>query len=148
MYTKSNLKITTATLIFDYDYDYEYYDDDDYNYNYKRTTTKTVKTTTTMTTTMTTTLVASHLISNYILSAKSSNQIIRNRAYLGQEKALREQHNLTDLLHVWNNHDHWTEQRLDGLRQFRTSSVTRVHCDENTNTLVHDYLLALELKYK
>jgi len=66
---------------------------------------------------------------------------------LGHEESLREEHDLTDLLHVWNDHDHRTEQRLDGLGYLRASSVARVHCNEDSNAVIHCDLLTLELQF-
>jgi len=66
-------------------------------------------------------------------------------SYLGHEKSFREEHDLTDLLHVWNDDDHWTEQRLDGLREFRAAGVARIHRNEDSYALIHRDLLTFEL---
>ncbi len=43
------------------------------------------------------------------------------------------QHNLTNQFEVRDNHSTWSEQSLQILWQLSTSSVTWVHCDENTD---------------
>jgi len=65
--------------------------------------------------------------------------------YLGHEESLREEHDLTDLLHVGHDDDDWSEQRLDRLRELGAPGVARVHCDEDSNTLIHHDLLTLKL---
>jgi len=67
--------------------------------------------------------------------------------YLGHEEALGEQHDFTDLLHIGYNDDHRPEQCLDGLREFRTTGVARIHCDEDSNTRIHRDHLTFELLF-
>ena len=64
---------------------------------------------------------------------------------LCHEEALREQHDLTDLLQIWHDHHHGSEESLDGLRQLCPASIARVHGDEDAHTTVHADLLALKL---
>lgn len=47
-------------------------------------------------------------------------------AHLGRVEALTEQHDFTDLLHVWHHHCDRPEQRLEVVRQLSTASVARV----------------------
>ena len=67
--------------------------------------------------------------------------------YLGDEKSLRKEHNLTDLLHVRNDDNNRTKQRLDGLRQLCTTSIAWVHSDEDANTWIQHDLLTFELSH-
>ena len=67
-------------------------------------------------------------------------------AHLGQEEALREEHDLTDLLQVWDNHHHGSEQSLHTLGQLCTAGIARVHGDEDADTIIQCYLNTLKLQ--
>lgn len=68
--------------------------------------------------------------------------------YLRQQKSLGEEHDLTDLLKVRNNDHDRAEKGLHGLWKFGTTGVTRIHCNEDPDSLVHYDLLTLKLKNK
>ena len=68
--------------------------------------------------------------------------------HLGHKKALREQHNFTNLLQVRNNYYNRSEQGLDTLRQLSAASITRVHCDEDAHTIIHGDLNTFKLTKK
>jgi len=65
---------------------------------------------------------------------------------LGQQEALREQHDLTDLLQVGHDDHHGTEQGLYRLWQLCAAGVPGVHGDEDANTEVNVDLDTLKLQ--
>lgn len=67
---------------------------------------------------------------------------------LSHQKALREQHDFTDLLQIRYDYDHWSEESLDTLGQLSTPGITRVHGDENTNTVIHHDFNSFKLQSK
>ena len=78
---------------------------------------------------------------------KTGRKTVVAVVYLGHEEALGEEHDLADLLHVGNDDDDRTEERLDGLRQLRASGVARIHRDEDSDTVIHRDLLPFELTF-
>ena len=68
--------------------------------------------------------------------------------HLGPEEALREQHDLTDLLQVRHDHHHRPEECLHRLRQLRAARVARVHGDEDAHSGVQGDLLPFKLADK
>ena len=66
--------------------------------------------------------------------------------HLGESEAFREQHDFADLLQIGYDADYGSEERLDTLRKFGSSGVTRIHRDEHTEILSPRDNLALELK--
>lgn len=66
--------------------------------------------------------------------------------HLGPEKALREEHDLTDLLQVRHNHHHGPEECLHRLRQLRAACVAGVHGDEDAHSRVQGDLLPFKLE--
>lgn len=66
-------------------------------------------------------------------------------AHLGPQEALREEHDLTDLLQVRNNDNHGPEQRLHRLGQLCAARIARVHGDEDAHPRVKGDLLPFEL---
>ena len=71
--------------------------------------------------------------------------IERPAPYLGHEEALREEHDLTDLLEVWNDDHHWSEQSLHTLRELSSASIARVHGDEDAHPVIKGNLHPFKL---
>lgn len=74
------------------------------------------------------------------------SSIIVHMTYLSHEESLREQHDLTDLLQVWYDHHHWSEESLHTLRELCTTSIAWVHCDEDANAIIHCDLHSFKLE--
>ena len=55
---------------------------------------------------------------------------------LGHEKALREEHDLTDLLEVRDDYHDWPEECLHTLRQLSPTCIAGVHGDEDANPVI------------
>lgn len=69
----------------------------------------------------------------------------RRHAHLGPQEALREEHDLTDLLQVRHNDNHRPEQRLHRLRQLCAARIAGIHRDEDTHPRVKGDLLPFKL---
>lgn len=82
----------------------------------------------------------------YVNSASMFNIKVICEVNLCQEESLREQHDFTDLLQVWHNNHHRTEECLHRFWQFRSSSIAWVHGDEDTHTTVQVNLCTFKLK--
>ena len=66
--------------------------------------------------------------------------------YLCQEKALGEEHDLTDLLQIRHNHDHWSEESLHTLWQLSATGIAGVHRDEDAHPVIQGYLNPFKLQ--
>eukprot|EP00968_Pinguiococcus_pyrenoidosus_P001317 scaffold58_cov256-Pinguiococcus_pyrenoidosus.AAC.12 len=69
-----------------------------------------------------------------LLAELALGQLVEHRHLLGQRlgalEALREQHDLADLLQVRHDHGHGAEERLEVIGQLGAAGVARVHRDE------------------